>query len=169
MKCHLPNGLNHTYIGSMKATVTIDKAGRVVLPKTLRDELHLASGDTLDLTVEGERVTLCPRRTVPPLQKERGVWVFRIGEPLIAAETRETLRSIREQRAHRATPVSSGEGLSRYFRSQNPLHLEHQGLPAAAPSHRRARSAARSMIGGCPRPNPAPHLAFSLDRMGLSD
>ena len=89
------------YIGSMKATVIIDKAGRVVLPKTLRDELHLASGDTLDLTVEGERVTLCPRRIVPPLQKERGVWVFRIGEPLIAAETRETLRSIREQRAHR--------------------------------------------------------------------
>ncbi|HWQ70619.1 MAG TPA: AbrB/MazE/SpoVT family DNA-binding domain-containing protein [Patescibacteria group bacterium] len=39
----------------MKATVTIDKAGRVVLPKTLRDELHLAPGDTLNLKVEGER------------------------------------------------------------------------------------------------------------------
>lgn len=85
----------------MKATVIIDKAGRVVLPKTLRDELHLVPGDTIDLTVEGERVTLRPRRTVPPLQKERGVWVFRIGEPLTAVETRETLRSIREQRARR--------------------------------------------------------------------
>jgi hypothetical protein len=51
--------------------------------------------------VEGERVTLCPRRAVPPLQKERGVWVFRIGEPLSAAETHDTLRSIREQRARR--------------------------------------------------------------------
>ena len=89
------------YIGNMKATVTIDKAGRVVLPKILRDELHLTPGDTLDLAVEGERVTLCPRRPVPPLQKERGVWVFRIGESLTAAETRETLRSIREQRARR--------------------------------------------------------------------
>lgn len=85
----------------MKTTVTLDKAGRVVLPKTLRDELHLAPGDTIDLTVEGERVTLRPRRTVPPLQKERGVWVFRIGEPLTAMETRETLRGIREQRARR--------------------------------------------------------------------
>lgn len=85
----------------MKATVTIDKAGRVVLPKTLRDELHLAPGDTLDLVVEGERVTLRPRPAGPPLQKERGVWVFRIGEPVTAVETRETLRSIREQCARR--------------------------------------------------------------------
>ncbi len=85
----------------MNKTVTIDKAGRVVLPKTLRDELNLTPGDTLELTVEGEGVTLRPRRTVPPLQKERGVWVFRTGEPLTAAEARETLHSIREQRARR--------------------------------------------------------------------
>ncbi|MEK7406675.1 MAG: AbrB/MazE/SpoVT family DNA-binding domain-containing protein [Acidobacteriota bacterium] len=85
----------------MKETVTLDKAGRLVLPKPLRDELHLAPGDTLDLTVEGEQVTLRPRRTAPPLQKERGVWVFRTGEPLSAAETRQTLRGIREQRARR--------------------------------------------------------------------
>lgn len=90
-----------SYIGIMKTTVTLDKAGRVVLPKTLRDELHLAPGDTIDLMVEGEGVTLRPRRTVPPLQKERGVWVFRIGEPLTAMETRETLRGIRERRARR--------------------------------------------------------------------
>lgn len=85
----------------MNATVTIDKAGRLVLPKTLRDELHLAPGDTLDLIAEGEQVTLRPRRAMPPLQKERGVWVFRTGEPLTAAETRETLRTGREQRARR--------------------------------------------------------------------
>ena len=83
----------------MNGTVTLDKAGRVVLPKTLRDELHLAPGDTLDVRVEGEQVTLRPRRTTPPLQKERGVWVFRTGETLPGAETLETLRHIREQRA----------------------------------------------------------------------
>ncbi len=69
------------------------------------DELHLAPGDTLDLTVEGEQVTLRPRRAAPPLQRERGVWVFRTGEPLSAAEARETLRGIREQRARRSTGV----------------------------------------------------------------
>jgi hypothetical protein len=46
-------------------------------------------------------LTLRPRRVTPPLQKERGVWVFRTGEPLTAAESRETLRGIREQRARR--------------------------------------------------------------------
>ena len=85
----------------MNATVTIDKAGRVVLPKALRDKLRLAPGDSLDLMVEGEQVTLRPRRITPPLQKERGVWVFRTGEPLTAAETRETLCRIRESRQQR--------------------------------------------------------------------
>jgi len=85
----------------MRTKVTIDKAGRVVLPKTLRDELRLAPGDTLDLTLQGEQVTLRPRRAVPPLQKERGVWVFRTGDPLTAQETRDALHGIREQRSRR--------------------------------------------------------------------
>ena len=83
----------------MDAKVTLDKAGRVVLPKILRDELHLSPGDTLELTVEGDQMTLRPQRVTSPLQKERGVWVFRSGEKLTAAETREALRKIREQRS----------------------------------------------------------------------
>jgi AbrB family looped-hinge helix DNA binding protein len=85
----------------MKSKVTLDRAGRVVLPKTLRDELHLTAGDTLDLTVKGDEITLRPRRGITPLQKERGVWVFRTGEPLAADETMETLRDIRAQRQRR--------------------------------------------------------------------
>jgi hypothetical protein len=71
------------------------------LPKTVRDELRLAPGDPLDLTLEGEQVIRRPRRPVSPLHKERGVWVFRAGEPLTAAETRNTLRNIRKQRTRR--------------------------------------------------------------------
>jgi AbrB family looped-hinge helix DNA binding protein len=82
----------------MNATVTLDKAGRLVLPKTVRDELQLGPGDTLELQVEGEQVTLRPRRATPPLEKERGVWVFRTGERLTSAEALETLHNIREQR-----------------------------------------------------------------------
>ena len=85
----------------MSGKVTLDRAGRVVLPKTLRDELHLSPGDTLDLTVKGDEVTLRPRRGATPLQKERGVWVFRTGEPLAAGETEETLRNIRAERQRR--------------------------------------------------------------------
>ena len=82
----------------MRSKVTLDRAGRVVLPKTLRDELHLSAGDTLDLTVNGDEVILRPRRGATPLRKERGVWVFHTGEPLTANETEETLGNIRAQR-----------------------------------------------------------------------
>ena len=82
----------------MSGKVTLDQAGRVVLPKTVRNELNLSPGDTLDLTVKGDEVTLRPRREGSSLQKERGVWVFRTGQPLTADETDETLRNIRTQR-----------------------------------------------------------------------
>jgi AbrB family looped-hinge helix DNA binding protein len=82
----------------MANQVTLDRAGRVVLPKALRDELHLSPGDTLDVTVEDDAVKLHLRRTATPLQKERGVWVFRTGEPLTASETDETIRNIRARR-----------------------------------------------------------------------
>ena len=90
----------------MNGKVTLDRAGRVVLPKTLRDELHLSPGDTLDFTVKGDEVTLRPRRGATPLQKERGVWVFRTGQPLSAEETEETLRDIRAQRHSRSAGKS---------------------------------------------------------------
>ena len=91
------------YNGRMSSMVTIDRAGRVVLPKSLRDQMHLSPGDTLDLTVKGDEVTLRPRRGVAPLQKERGVWVFRTGKPLAAVETEDTLRNVRAQRHRQNT------------------------------------------------------------------
>ena len=56
----------------MIAKLTLDKAGRVVLPKPLRDELELAAGDTLELESQGEQIMLRPVRGAVPLQKERG-------------------------------------------------------------------------------------------------
>ena len=85
----------------MNSKVTIDRAGRVVLPKNLRDELHLSPGDTLDVTVQGEAVTLRPRRSTSPLHKKQGVWVFSTGTPMASDETAEALRDLREQRDRR--------------------------------------------------------------------
>lgn len=78
--------------------VTLDRAGRVVLPKDLRDELHLSPGDTLDVTVQGDEVKLRPRRGCSPLQKKQGVWVFSAGKPMTSDETAEALGDLREQR-----------------------------------------------------------------------
>ncbi|MCE2902484.1 MAG: AbrB/MazE/SpoVT family DNA-binding domain-containing protein [Gemmatimonas sp.] len=84
----------------MTTTVTIDKAGRIIVPKALRDALHLEAGDTLELEAEGEQMTLRPVRSGSALRKERGVWVFRRGGSAIAAETtNRVLDDIRAQRA----------------------------------------------------------------------
>ena len=78
--------------------MTLDKAGRVVIPKTLRDELHLEPGDTLELESEGERVTLRPVRSGSSLRKEHGIWVFRGSKKLSAATTDKVLQDLRKER-----------------------------------------------------------------------
>jgi len=82
----------------MTTKLTLDKAGRVVLPKPLREELLLGPGDALELESEGEKITLRPLRGAGPLRRERGVWVYRTGRPLTAATTDETLRQVRQER-----------------------------------------------------------------------
>jgi AbrB family looped-hinge helix DNA binding protein len=86
------------YDATMHTTVSLDKAGRVVIPKALRDEWRLEAGDSLELESEGERVTLRPVRSESPLRKERGVWIFHSGSELSAAVTDKALRDVREQR-----------------------------------------------------------------------
>jgi AbrB family looped-hinge helix DNA binding protein len=44
----------------MNNRLTIDKAGRVVIPKPLREELHLEPGDCLEMETAGEQITLRP-------------------------------------------------------------------------------------------------------------
>jgi AbrB family looped-hinge helix DNA binding protein len=76
----------------------IDKAGRVVIPKPLRKELHLEPGDALEMESAGERITLRPVRGTGPLTKEHGVWVFHTGQALPASATEEMLQQVREER-----------------------------------------------------------------------
>ena len=70
----------------------------MVIPKPLRDELHLEPGAVLELEFAGEEITLRPVRGTAPLTKERGVWVFRTGHPLSSATTDHMLRTIRAER-----------------------------------------------------------------------
>jgi len=82
----------------MVTRLTLDKAGRVVLPKPVRDELRLAPGDSLELESSEEQVILRPVRGTTGLRKKHGIWVFRAGKPLPANVVDETVRQIREER-----------------------------------------------------------------------
>ncbi len=82
----------------MKSAVTLDKAGRVIIPKALRDELRLAPGDSLTLESDGDQVTLRPVRSQSPLRKKGGIWVFHGGRQISAAETDRALESVRQER-----------------------------------------------------------------------
>lgn len=82
----------------MTGRLTLDKAGRIVLPKPLREELRLQAGDTLEIESSGEEITLRPSRGHAQLQKKQGVWVYRADEPLSDAVVKETVRQVRRER-----------------------------------------------------------------------
>jgi len=83
----------------MTTTLTLDKAGRVVIPKPWRDQLGLGPGDSLHLEMEGERILLRPVRQTMPLRKERGLWVYRSGRPLPSLSIPDLIDRDREARA----------------------------------------------------------------------
>jgi len=86
----------HDKIPFMK--LNIDKAGRIVLPKPMRDELRLEPGDALEIERSGEEIILRPSRGEGQLRKKHGVWVYRAGEPLSAAVVDSTIRRVRDER-----------------------------------------------------------------------
>jgi AbrB family looped-hinge helix DNA binding protein len=65
----------------MIATVELDKLGRFVVPKKVRDALHLRTGDKLDVDIEGERLILARKPAGKGLYKKNGWLVYDSGGP----------------------------------------------------------------------------------------
>ena len=82
----------------MTTTLTVDKAGRVVLPKPVRDELQLSAGDSLELESSEDQIVLRPVRGTAGLRKKQGIWVLDVDEPLALEAVNRTIRDIRRQR-----------------------------------------------------------------------
>ncbi|HTT85291.1 MAG TPA: AbrB/MazE/SpoVT family DNA-binding domain-containing protein [Rhizomicrobium sp.] len=80
------------------STATLDEAGRLVIPKPLRDELGLSPGDKLSVETDGQRLIVQPMRAGGSLRKDNGVWVFRSGQPVSAEGTDKVLQDVRRAR-----------------------------------------------------------------------
>lgn len=55
---------------------TLDRFGRIVIPKRVRDELGLDAGSVLQIEEAEGRIVLSLRRDEPDLVREDGVLVF---------------------------------------------------------------------------------------------
>jgi len=98
----------------MNTTLTVDKAGRVVLPKPVRDELQLAAGDLLELESSEDQIVLRPVRARVGMRKKQGIWVLDFDEPISAAATDRVLRDIRRERERAAlAPQPNSKAQSR--------------------------------------------------------
>jgi AbrB family looped-hinge helix DNA binding protein len=86
----------------MNATLTVDKAGRVVLPKPVRDKLQLQAGDSLELEASEGQIVLRPVRGTAQMRLRDGIWVFRTGQPISASSVNETIRELRDERSESA-------------------------------------------------------------------
>jgi AbrB family looped-hinge helix DNA binding protein len=88
--------------------VPIDKAGRVVLPKDVRDELAIHPGDLLKISVHGDQVTLRPDRARAGFVKQGHGLVFSTGETGLLEN--ETVEAVRHQERDRLS-AGIGKGL----------------------------------------------------------
>ncbi len=78
-------------------TVTIDKVGRVVVPKPVRDRLGLQAGLELELTEVRDGLLLKPNAREPSLIEIEGVWVHQ-GEPQGQVDATALIKQEREDR-----------------------------------------------------------------------
>lgn len=78
---------------------TIDSAGRVVIPKPLREELGLHGGEEIEVTIRDGRIELEPSFNPVQLVERDGFLAAEIEEdessPLTASEVRDVLERLR--------------------------------------------------------------------------
>ncbi len=79
--------------------VTIDKAGRVVIPAAVRERLGIRPGTLLELSVEDAAIRLAPTAPKPELVKKRGRLVARPTAPRKDVPKLDVAALIEEERS----------------------------------------------------------------------
>lgn len=84
----------------MTAKLTIDKAGRVVIPKPVRMRLGLKAGSKVKLTENAGTVTLQPVEQRPSIRR-RGRFLVHVGTAPPSFDVVSAIDEMREERMHR--------------------------------------------------------------------
>ena len=82
-------------------TLKIDKAGRVILPKPLRDRLGLHAGSDLEIQETADGVVLRPADRRPSMVKKGSFWVH-TGELPPGYDVLKAIDEDREERMRKA-------------------------------------------------------------------
>jgi AbrB family looped-hinge helix DNA binding protein len=78
--------------------VSIDGAGRVVLPKSLRDSLGLVAGEPLVAEQRDDEIVIRRKEQAPGLVEECGLLVYDSGAPPASVDTVDWISRDRERR-----------------------------------------------------------------------
>lgn len=97
----------------MNATVTVDKAGRLVLPKPMRDALQLKPGSILEIEQKDDAILLRPPRVKAVMKQKNGFWIFDTGGQITPDMVSDTLAGIRREQTHEQSQDQKQRALDR--------------------------------------------------------
>ncbi|MEX2606657.1 MAG: AbrB/MazE/SpoVT family DNA-binding domain-containing protein [Kiritimatiellia bacterium] len=89
-------------------TTTIDTAGRIVVPKKLRDAYHLRGGTPIEIVADGEGLRIRVPHNEPSFVEKEGVLV-QCGQPLENFDSTSFLNQLRESIALKSTTSTETE------------------------------------------------------------
>ena len=84
-------------------TITIDRAGCIVVPKSLRERFNLVAGTELEIEASGECLQLRKVGAEPALVRKKGILVHH-GRTRVDLDVAAFIRAERESRSRRLLP-----------------------------------------------------------------